>query len=133
MEHQLRAMEALLGKLPDSSAPIRQRSKATTGRAKQLKEQEAQEVVAAYEAGATVYQLSRRFGIARQTVSKILKRHSAKMRRTGLTPEQIATAAYLYEGGLSLARIGERLAVSPDTVRLRLIERGVQMRDRYQR
>ncbi|WP_026124255.1 helix-turn-helix domain-containing protein [Nocardiopsis baichengensis] len=90
-------------------------------------------MVAAYEAGATVYELGRRFGIARQTVSKILKRHGAQMRRTGLSLDQIDEAARLYEEGWSLARIGEKMEVSPDTVRLRLLERGVRMRDRYRR
>ncbi|CAM4178814.1 hypothetical protein [Nocardiopsis rhodophaea] len=132
-KYQLRALEALLRKLPDGSAPIPQRSRTAAGRAKQLKEREAKELIAVYESGATVYQLSQRFGIARQTVSKILKRHGVQMRRTGLTPDQIATAARLYESGWSLARVGEHFGVSPDTVRLRLIERGVQMRDRYER
>ncbi|MBB4930383.1 DNA-directed RNA polymerase specialized sigma24 family protein [Lipingzhangella halophila] len=55
------------------------------------------------------------------------------MRRTGLSPDQIDEAARLYVLGWSLARIGRRMEFSPDTVRLRLLERGVRMRGRYQR
>lgn len=55
------------------------------------------------------------------------------MRRIGLNSAQIATAAELYAEGWSLASIGQHFEVSPDTVRLRLIEQGILMRDRYQR
>ncbi|WP_211351745.1 helix-turn-helix domain-containing protein [Haloactinospora alba] len=131
---QRKALEALLGKLPDASAPVAPRERTSlSARAKQIKSDQAREIVAAYEAGATVYELGRRFGIARQTVSKILKRHGAQMRRTGLSPDQIDEAARLYVLGWSLARIGRRMEVSPDTVRLRLLERGVRMRDRHER
>jgi hypothetical protein len=100
------------------------------GRAKQLQEEQAQKLIAAYKVGATVYQLGRQFGIARQTVSKILHRHGVTMRMTGLSPSQIVEAARLYESGWSLAQVGMHLEVSSDTVRLRLLERGVRMRPR---
>jgi lambda repressor-like predicted transcriptional regulator len=130
VKYQLRALEALLRKLPDRSAPVRPKRAEGPGRAKQLKDQEAQAVIAAYEAGATVYQLGRQFGIARQTVSKILHRHGITMRMGGLGPEQVDEAARLYEAGWTLAKIGKRAGVSADTVRNRLLERGVRMRPR---
>lgn len=52
------------------------------------------------------------------------------MRMTGLGGEQIEEAARLYEAGWTLAKISKRMRVSPDTVRLRLIEHGVAMRPR---
>lgn len=130
LKWQAKALEALLRALPAPSAPPRPRPDTIPNRARQLKADEAREVVAAYEAGATVYQLAHRFGIARQTVSKILKRHGVQMRRTGLSPEQTAEAARLYDQGWSLARIGARMDVSPETVRLRLAARGTQLRPR---
>lgn len=130
MKYQLKALEALIRKLPAPTAPAQPKRATAPNRARQLKDTEAREVIATYEAGATVYQLGQRFGIARQTVSKILKRHGVPMRRTGLSPDQISQAARLYEDGWSLARIGERLKVSADTVRLRLLERGVKLRPR---
>jgi DNA-binding NarL/FixJ family response regulator len=86
-------------------------------------------VIAAYQAGATVYQLGRRFSISCQTVNKILKSHGIPMRRT-VSPQQTYQAARLYQDGWSLANIGERLAVSLETVRQRLLERGVRLRPR---
>jgi DNA invertase Pin-like site-specific DNA recombinase len=100
------------------------------GRAKQLKDKQAQELIAAYRAGATVYELGRRFGIHRSTVSKILERHGVAMRVAGMSPEQIDEAVRLYQDGWSLARIGRRMNVNDMTVLRRLQERGVKMRPR---
>ncbi|REE94739.1 helix-turn-helix domain-containing protein [Thermomonospora umbrina] len=128
---QAAALEALLRKLPSADAPLPARPpRDLPGRAKQLKDQEALEVVAAYEAGASVYELGRRFHVHRTTISKILKRHGVSMRMTGMTPEQINEAVRLYQDGWSLARIGERMGVGDMTVRSRLLERGVRMRPR---
>lgn len=63
---QVKALQALIRRLPSLSDPLPVRPpRSLHRRAKQLKDQEAHELVAAYEAGATVYELSRQFGIAR--------------------------------------------------------------------
>ncbi|POM22789.1 Sigma-70, region 4 [Actinomadura rubteroloni] len=77
-----------------------------------------------------MYELGERFGIDRQTASKILQRAGVAIRRHGLSPEQVDEAVRLYEKGWSLARIGERFDVSDMTVQRRLKERGMQMRPR---
>jgi DNA-directed RNA polymerase specialized sigma24 family protein len=55
------------------------------------------------------------------------------MRMRGLSAEQIDEAVRLYEAGQSLARIGERLGVDAGTVRARVVERRVRMRDTHGR
>lgn len=90
-------------------------------------------MIEGYEAGDTVYELGDQFGISRQTVGKILKREGVRMRRQGLTSEQVDEAARLYDAGWSLARIGERMSVDATTVLNRLRERGVRMRDTHGR
>jgi DNA-directed RNA polymerase specialized sigma24 family protein len=100
---------------------------------KRLSEEQVQQLVEGYETGATVYQLARQFGIARQTVSKVLKAQGVTMRMQGLTPEQIDEAVRLYEVGWSLARIGAKLRVDAGTVHARLRECGVRMRDTHGR
>lgn len=128
---QANALEALLRKLPAPTDPLPPAPVRTPqGRAKQLKDKEAQELIAAYRGGATVYELGRRFGIHRTTVSKILERHGVTMRTGGMSPEQIDEAVRLYQDGWSLARIGERMSVDDMTVWRRLQERGVKMRPR---
>jgi hypothetical protein len=81
----------------------------------------------------TVYELGAQFGIERRTVSTILHRHGVSMRRCGLTPEQVDDAIHLYKLGWSLSRIGTRMSVTADTVRKRLIEHGMTMRDTHER
>jgi hypothetical protein len=90
---------------------------------------QTRQLIAGYQAGSTVYQLADQFNIERRTVSAILHRHQVPMRRRGLTDNQIDDAERLYQQGWSLARIGNGMEVTADTVRARLLERGVTMRD----
>lgn len=129
-KRQVGALESLLRKLPDPTKPARPRlGQRKPGKAKQLKADQVQELIAGYTEGATVYTLSKQFGIDRRTVSEILHRHQVPMRRRGLSTEQIYEAVKLYEDGWSLARIGEYLSVDPTTVLNRLRERGIPTRD----
>ncbi len=131
---QVSELEALLKRLPDPSVPYPRRpSKAVPGTAKQLDADQVQELIAGYQAGATVYQLGERFSIDRKTVSLVLRRHDVPIRRRGLTSEQIDEAVRLYGQGWPLARIGRKMGVDPTTVLSRLRERGVRMRDTQRR
>lgn len=133
-KQQVSELESLIKKLSDVSTPLRPaRRGRLPGSARQLARHQIQELIAGYEAGATVYQLGERFGIDRRTVSKILHRHDVPMRRRGLSPGQIDEAVQLYEKGWSLARIGERMGVDPTPVLAKLRERGVRMRERQGR
>jgi len=131
---QVEALEALLRKLPDPTEPAPppiERPKPR--RARQLDADQVQDLIAGYQAGATVYELGTRFGIERRTVSNILHRHEVPMRRRGLSPEQVDDAIHLYNLGWSLARVGEHLEVDHTTVLTKLRERGVPTRDAHGR
>jgi len=86
-----------------------------------------------YREGATVYELAAKYGCHRNSVSAHLKRNGVKMRVRSLTEDQILQAIELYESGLSLVKVKERMGVTSETIRLRLIERGVVMRDSHGR
>lgn len=102
--------------------------------AKQIKGDQAQELIAVYEGGAGLGELSQRFGVSRQTVSRILKRHGVEPRWSRrITDEEVDEAARLYEQGQSLARVGQRFNTTDDTIRRHLIKRGVRMRDTHGR
>ncbi|WP_406692552.1 hypothetical protein REH65_12465 [Saccharopolyspora sp. ID03-671] len=90
-----------------------------------------QQLIEGYKSGSTVYELGDQFGIERRTVSAILHRHDIPMRRRGLTTEQIDDAVRLYNQGWSLTRIAARMDVAAGTVRQRLHERGVPIRDTH--
>lgn len=134
LEQQVSELEALLRKLPDPTEPIRRQPQVLKPRtARRLEPDRAQQLIAGYQAGATVYELARWFGINRKTVSRILHRHDIPMRRVSLRPEQVEQAAQLYENGWSTAQIAERMNTDQRTVQRRLGERGVKMHDTHTR
>jgi Putative ATPase subunit of terminase (gpP-like) len=103
------------------------------GTARRLSEVEVTELEDRYRSGATVYDLGKRFGIHRTTVSGHLHRRGVKMRGQSLDERQVDAAIQLYEQGWSTARIGRHLAVNGSTVWLALTVRGVRMRDPHGR
>ncbi|MCY9784558.1 hypothetical protein KIK06_11710 [Nocardiopsis sp. EMB25] len=121
-------LEAVLRELPAPTVPLPELKKPTKkpGTAKRLKPHEINELIAAYQAGTNVYKLGERFGITRQTVSAILKRHGAQIRKRGLSEEEIDEAVQLYRQGWSLTQIGKHFEVDSRTVRSRLLERGAR-------
>jgi len=64
-----------------------------------------------YLAGRTVYELGAEFGIARQTVSLVLKRNGVLMRMQELREDQRDEVTALRDQGWSYARLGERFKV----------------------
>jgi hypothetical protein len=131
---QVEALETLLRKLPDPTAPVQSpRDRPKPRWARQLDADQVQAIIRDYVAGATTYELGARFGIDRRTVSAILHRHGVNMRRRGLYPDQIDDAIHFYDSGWSLARIGVYLNADPTTVLSRLRERGIPTRDTHGR
>ena len=131
---QVEALETLLRKLPDPAAPAPPPAdRPKPWRARQLDADQVQELIAGYQAGATVYELGDQFGIERRTVSTVLRRHGVPMRRRSLSSNQVDTAIHLYILGWSLVRVGERLGVDPTTVLTCLRRRGVRTRDTHGR
>jgi hypothetical protein len=101
-----------LGKLPSLDTLLLATAKRDRPRrARQLGDEQVQELIAGYQSGSTVYELGAQFGIERRTVSTILHRHGVPMRRRGLSPDQVDEAIHLYNLGWSLARVGELLGV----------------------
>jgi predicted transcriptional regulator len=131
---RLRALQDLLGTLPDPSAPLpKQKRQPKPNRAKRLKDDQVAELCQAYEGGTSRRQLADHFGIAPKTVSAILKRQGVKTRWRKLAGTDVDEAERLYAQGMSLARVGERLGVTDCAVRYQLRKRGVRMRDSHGR
>jgi hypothetical protein len=131
---QAEALETLLRKLSDPTEPTPPPAdRPKPRRARQLDADQVQELIAGYQAGATVYELGDRFGIERRTVSNILHRRGVPMRRRGLSSLQVDKAIHLYNFGWSLARVGDHLGVDHTTVLTKLRERGVPTRDSHGR
>lgn len=126
---QARKLEALVKRLPTTGTqPPESPKRRKPRRARQLSNQQVDELTVAYQSGETVYDLAERFKINRKTVSGILHRAGVQIRGR-LTSEQVDEAARLYAAGWSLARVAAKLDTTANTVRIRLLERGVTMRD----
>lgn len=108
-----------------ASAPERQRQV-------HLPTRYQRELIERYKAGATQRELAGQYGVHRTTVTKILQRHGVETQR-GLRPDLVDEAVRRYEDGQSLATVGRALGADPGTIKARLIERGVAMRDTHGR
>jgi hypothetical protein len=97
---------------------------------RRLRGPEIDELVAGYQAGATVYELAERFRMHRVTVSATLKRKGIALRAQPLSPTQVADATQFYHEGLSLLKVGERVGCGAECVRQALMKQGVEIRPR---
>lgn len=95
--------------------------------------EKAARIVAGYQSGKTVYELANEHRINRVTVSEVLKREGVKLRRQPPSEQQIRQMTRLYESGLSLKKVGDRLGFNATTVRANLLKAGVRMRDSHGR
>ena len=107
---------------PDQPQPVKRQKQ------RRLDPAEQAELVAAYEAGATVFGLAEQFQIHRATVSIILERHSVARRYQPLESESAEALIALYAEGWSLVRVGQRFGVSSSTVRNMLNRAGITCR-----
>ncbi len=98
-----------------------------------LRAAEVEELIEAYLAGATVYELGTRYRISRKTVSIILQREGVPTRYNLLTGPDLHRAVELYPRGDSLVTIGRVFDINASTVRKALIAAGVRMRDTHGR
>jgi transposase-like protein len=95
---------------------------------RRLPPEEAEELVAAYLAGATALTLAGKNSIHRTTVLALLERHQVSRRGRVLTPNHIERAVSSYASGRSCSSIGKELQVNPETIRQALLKAGVAMR-----
>jgi lambda repressor-like predicted transcriptional regulator len=88
------------------------------------------DLVASYQAGATVYELASQYQIKRQTVSNILERQGVPRRYLRLTGNALNEAVKVYEAGSSLSELSRELGLPVTTIRLALMRAGVTLRKR---
>ncbi len=94
---------------------------------------EVEELVVAYQSGATVYELAELYGCRRATVSDHLKRVGTTMRLRSPSPDEVHKAIELYQAGQSLATVGRALGFSTKTIHNVIIASGVPRRDTHGR
>lgn len=98
-----------------------------------LNEAQLREAEAKYLAGATLHEAVAPYGISHVRLGTHLRHRGNKVRGGSPTEAEIDQMIRRYERGESLAGIGRALDYQPDTVRNRLMKRGVQSRDTHAR
>lgn len=93
-----------------------------------LTDSEVDELVAAYEAGATLRRLAKQFHIHRLAAAAHLARRGVPLRRAGLDSGQAKEAARLHEAGWTLVQLGRQFEVDAQTVRRTIARQGVSIR-----
>ncbi|MGJ6122304.1 hypothetical protein QN239_06985 [Mycolicibacterium sp. Y3] len=87
------------------------------------------EMVALYEAGASMLDLSKKFETHRHTVARQLAKAGVEIRsQRKMTPELLAQATVLYKTGHSLEEVGRLLELQASTIGKALKRAGVQLR-----
>jgi hypothetical protein len=82
-------------------------------RQRHLSVTEVAELIKEYESQVPLKDLARKFGVHRLTVTACLQRHGVALRQVGPAPEDITTAALLYDGdGVTFAPLVELLSAT---------------------
>lgn len=97
---------------------------------RRLSPQQIEEIIVRYNAGEDTPALSRAYGISRGGLRKLLLAEGVSFRKQPMTPEDANRAIQLYERGLTIAEVVDRVGYSFSTVRRMLHARGVVVRER---
>lgn len=114
--------------LPVDPARTQPVAKTAPLRARRLNRTQVAELVSRYQAGETVYELGRAFGINRNTVSAILKREGVPIGWRRMSDQDIAQAIAYYQAGESAATVAARFNVNPSSIHHHLKQRGIPRR-----
>ncbi len=87
-------------------------------------------LVADYEVGMPVKAIAAKHRVHRGTIPGLVLRAGGRLRTPGLDDDGRRRAVALYEAGLTLAEVAERLDVDPKTARVAIVADGGNMRPR---
>lgn len=66
--------------------------------------------------------------MAKSTVLRILRENNVVVRRQPLSGKQLTEAKRLYKSGLSLSEVAEQMSINQETMRVAIINAGVELR-----
>ena len=120
--------ERLIGQLPDPVDTPEATPPGIFSVARRLGAEGVARLIVAYESGTPTTQLTRDFGIAKGSVLRLLEQNGVAMRQQPIPAELIPKAAELYNEGLSLTAVSDRLGVNRSTLFHAFRRAGVTMR-----
>lgn len=92
-----------------------------------------QEMIAEYEAGASLISIATARKLGKQTVSRLLSESGVRIRRQGLNDDQVAHASRAYLSGQTTREIADNLGVGHSMVWRALKGAGVELRPNSRR
>ena len=98
---------------------------------KQLSDAEVASIIEEYKNGISTYDLAKKYGCHRETISNHLKKHGIIVSIKKITTETETEIIKLYENGLPTKEIAERFGVGKSTVKRYLYKKGIEMRTRW--
>ena len=87
---------------------------------RRLTKDEVEQIGAQYCGGRSTYELTKEWGVNRETISLALRRAGVPTRHPRLTDEQLKEALRLHRDGWSLNRLGQKFGLDPKTMKKRL-------------
>lgn len=94
----------------------------------EFSKKEIEGIIAAYQSGASTYELAKQYNCHRSTISHQLKLHDIEVK---IEKIDINEAIVLYESGWTTKQIAEKYHMSDNAVSRRLKKAGVKMRTRW--
>lgn len=95
---------------------------------RRLSSEERAELITRYVAGEDSPSLSRECGISKCALLRLLREEGVALRKQAVTPQDAKRAARLYESGLSIDEIVDKIGYSYSTIRKSLHESEVAIR-----
>lgn len=86
------------------------------------------ELVQRYKSGEFTTDLSREYGISKSGFLKLLRDEGVKLRKQPITPEDERRAVELYESGMTIYGVIERVGYSYGVINRMVHKRGVNVR-----
>jgi DNA-directed RNA polymerase specialized sigma24 family protein len=100
---------------------------------RRLTSDQVEHLVADYQAGASMKELTVKWQLHRTTVAAQLRRSGVELRRRGVPADRLDEAVRLYGEGWSCQRLAERFSCDDETVRQALRRAGVMIRLPWER
>lgn len=113
---------------PSGPALLESAGTPTRSLRRRLAPQVIEELIIRYTAGEAIRALSREYSVSRSGLRQLLQGEGVALRKQGITPEDAKNAVRLYETGLTITQVVERIGYSYYAIRTMLHEQGVALR-----
>jgi transposase-like protein len=108
-----RLLEDIRSSSPRSTRPARVRA---VNAERRLGDEQVARLLARYSDGVAAHSVGQEFGVAAATVMRLVRKHGAAVHDLGPSEDVMTQAAKLYESGLSVQKVADRLGFDKSTM-----------------